>query len=119
RSYHHNSGDEPVYEAGNVATYRLRLRTVYIDIGTTTSHLNFSELGLERQGIRLSSAYAAVERTAVHRSEVMLTPYVSERRIDTDALGRFIERSYAEAGWRPDDVDTGAVITTGEAARKE
>jgi ethanolamine utilization protein EutA len=50
---------------------------------------------------------------------VILTPYSSERRIDTDALAKFIERSYAEAGWKPDDVDTGAVITTGEAARKE
>jgi ethanolamine utilization protein EutA len=50
---------------------------------------------------------------------VILTPYASERRIDTDALGEFIARSYAEAGWSPDDVDTGAVITTGEAARKE
>jgi ethanolamine utilization protein EutA len=50
---------------------------------------------------------------------VILTPYSSERRIDTDALAKFIERSYAEAGWSPDDVDTGAVITTGEAARKE
>jgi ethanolamine utilization protein EutA len=49
----------------------------------------------------------------------MLTPYSSERRIDTDAIGRFIGRSYSEAGWSPDDVDTGAVITTGEAARKE
>jgi len=92
---------------------------VGIDIGTTTSHLIFSELGLERQGIRLSSAYVVVERKIIHRSDVMLTPYSSESRIDTDALGRFIERSYAEAGWKPDDVDTGAVITTGEAARKE
>jgi ethanolamine utilization protein EutA len=50
---------------------------------------------------------------------VILTPYSSERRIDTDAIAKFIERSYAEAGWSPDDVDTGAVITTGEAARKE
>lgn len=50
---------------------------------------------------------------------MILTPYSSERRIDTDALAKFIERSYAEAGWKPDDVDTGAVITTGEAARKE
>jgi ethanolamine utilization protein EutA len=50
---------------------------------------------------------------------VILTPYSSERRIDTDALAKFIERSYAEAGWSRDDVDTGAVITTGEAARKE
>jgi ethanolamine utilization protein EutA len=55
----------------------------------------------------------------MHRSDVMLTPYSSERRIDTDAIGKFIERSYAEAGWSPNDVDTGAVITTGEAARKE
>lgn len=50
---------------------------------------------------------------------MILTPYSSERRIDTDALSEFIERSYAETGWSPDDVDTGAVITTGEAARKE
>ncbi len=50
---------------------------------------------------------------------MILTPYASERRIDTDALAKFIERSYKEAGWSPDDVDTGAVITTGEAARKE
>lgn len=55
----------------------------------------------------------------MHRSDVILTPYSSEQRIDTDALAAFIARSYAEAGWSPDDVDTGAVITTGEAARKE
>lgn len=102
-----------------MATERLRLRTVGIDIGTTTSHLIFSEIVLERQGIRLSSAYGVVERNVIHRSDVTLTPYASGRRIDTEALGAFIERSYAAAGWRPDDVDTGAVITTGEAARQE
>jgi ethanolamine utilization protein EutA len=102
-----------------VATERLRLRTVGIDIGTTTSHLIFSELVLERQGIRLSSAYSVVERHVTHRSEVTLTPYASGRRIDTAALARFIERSYAQAGWTPEQIDTGAVITTGEAARQE
>jgi len=55
----------------------------------------------------------------VHRSDVMLTPYASAERIDTDALRAFVDRSYAEAGWRREDVDTGAVIATGEAARKE
>jgi ethanolamine utilization protein EutA len=60
-----------------------------------------------------------VERRVVHRSDVILTAYSSERRIDTDALAKFIDRSYAEAGWKPDDIDTGAVIATGEAARKE
>lgn len=48
-----------------------------------------------------------------------LTPYSSARRIDTDALSAFIDRAYAAAGWTRDMVDTGAVITTGEAARKE
>ena len=102
-----------------MATERLRLRTVGIDIGTTTSHLIFSELVLERQGILFSSAYGVVERNVIHRSDVTLTPYASGHRIDTEALGRFIERSYREAGWRPDQVDTGAVITTGEAARQD
>jgi len=102
-----------------VAIERLRLRTVGIDIGTTTSHLIFSELELERQGIRLSSAYAVVARRVIHRSNVVLTPYLSARRIDAAELGAFIERSYAGAGWTPDAVDSGAVIATGEAARKE
>ncbi|HEU5288348.1 MAG TPA: ethanolamine ammonia-lyase reactivating factor EutA [Candidatus Limnocylindria bacterium] len=109
----HDAGD------GNVASERLRLRTVGIDIGTTTSHLIFSELVLERQGIRLSSAYTVVERNVIHPSDVSLTPYASARRIDTDALAAFIARSYEAAGWTPQTVDTGAVITTGEAARKE
>jgi len=50
---------------------------------------------------------------------VTLTPYSSPRRIDTDALAAFIDRAYAQAGWTRDMVDTGAVIATGEAARKE
>ncbi len=48
-----------------------------------------------------------------------LTPYSSPRRIDTDALAAFIDRAYGAAGWTRDMVDTGAVIATGEAARKE
>ena len=53
------------------------------------------------------------------RSEVTLTPYSSPRRIDTDALAAFIGHAYVAAGWTRDMVDTGAVIATGEAARKE
>ncbi|CAN5182871.1 ethanolamine ammonia-lyase reactivating factor EutA [soil metagenome] len=60
-----------------------------------------------------------MERRTVHRSEVTLTPYSSPRRIDTGALGAFLERSYTKAALTRDMVDSGAVITTGEAARKE
>ena len=48
-----------------------------------------------------------------------LTPYSSPRRIDTEALSAFIDGAYGAAGWTREMVDTGAVITTGEAARKE
>ena len=90
-----------------------------IDIGTTTSHLIFSELLLERQG------YRPVQRVQRGRAPVgaplpiLLTPYSSDDRIDTAALSAFIAQAYADAGWTPDMVDSGAVITTGEAARKE
>ena len=60
-----------------------------------------------------------VERTVIHRSDVILTPYSSRSRIDTEALAAFIDRSYRDAGWTRDTIDSGAVIATGEAARKE
>jgi ethanolamine utilization protein EutA len=69
--------------------------------------------------VRLSSAYVVTTRKVVHRSPVALTPYAGARRIDTDALSTVIEDAYAGAGWSRDTVDTGAVIATGEAARKE
>ncbi|TMC36186.1 MAG: hypothetical protein E6J24_02795 [Chloroflexi bacterium] len=87
---HGGLGHDEHDDAGNVATERLQLRTVGIDVGTTTSHLIFSELTLERQGIRLSSAYTVTERRVVSRSEVTLTPYRAPRRLalrgDADAV---------------------------------
>ena len=59
------------------------------------------------------------ERRVVSRSAITLTPYASPRQIDTDALAAFIDGAYADARWTRDMVDTGAVIATGEAARKE
>lgn len=96
----------------------LILRSVGIDVGSSTSHLAFSRLVLERQGTRLSSAYAVVEREVLHLSPVMLTPYSGPLEIDAAALGAFIESAYAEAGIAPSQVDSGALIVTGNAALK-
>ncbi|MCI0820728.1 MAG: ethanolamine ammonia-lyase reactivating factor EutA [Chloroflexi bacterium] len=116
---HTHPGEEPVIEltpeeAGNVLT----LTSVGIDIGSSTSHLTFSKLVLERQGVALSSRFKVVERTVTHRSPIMLTPYVDLFTIDTEELSRFIKGVYEDAGMRPEDVDTGATIFTGEAAKK-
>ncbi len=97
----------------------LTLRSVGIDIGSSTSHLAFSRLVLERQGVRLSSAFVVVERQLLHRSPILLTPYADATTIDTASLAAFVERAYAAAGLSPSEIDTGALIVTGNAALKE
>ncbi|HEY8759169.1 MAG TPA: ethanolamine ammonia-lyase reactivating factor EutA, partial [Candidatus Limnocylindria bacterium] len=94
------------------------LRTVGIDIGSTTSHAMFARLRLQRLADSLSSRYVVVEREVVHRSPIALTPYVSADAIDAVALGAHIARWYADAGLTREDVDTGAVILTGAALER-
>ena len=95
------------------------LVSVGIDIGSSTSHLVFSQLTLRREGASLSGRFKVAEREILYRSRIMLTPYLSETLIDTDKVKQFIEEVYKEAGFSPEDIDTGAVIITGEALKKE
>jgi ethanolamine utilization protein EutA len=95
------------------------LKSVGIDIGSSTSHLVFSQLTLRREGASLSGRFKVTERKVLYRSRIMLTPYLSGTLIDTDQVKQFIEAAYREAGFGPEDVDTGAVIITGEALKKE
>jgi len=94
---------------------RIRLTSVGVDIGSSTSHLLFSRLELERQDNR----YVTVSRTVLHESDILFTPYVDGTTIDGAALGRFIHEQYAAAGLRREDVDTGALILTGVALLRE
>jgi ethanolamine utilization protein EutA len=98
---------------------RVDLTSVGIDVGSSTSHLVFSKLVLERQGKRLSSRYAVTQREIIHRSPIIFTPYTSSGQIDAAALGFFIAESYGGAGLSPEDIDGGAVIMTGEAALRD
>ncbi|MPZ75929.1 MAG: recombinase [Deltaproteobacteria bacterium] len=95
------------------------LKSVGIDIGSSTSHLIFSQITLRREGASLSGRFKVTNREVLYRSPIMLTPYISATKIDTDEVNAFIQRAYKEAGLTPEDVDTGAVIITGEALKKE
>lgn len=96
----------------------IQLLSVGIDIGSSTSHLMFSRLLLQRRSLELSSRFEVAEREILYRSSVLLTPYRDGDTIDTEALSQFIARAYAEAGVESSRVDTGAVICTGEAIKK-
>jgi ethanolamine utilization protein EutA len=95
------------------------LKSVGIDIGSSTSHLVFSRLTLRRQGASLSGRFKVTERQVLFRSKIMLTPYLSGTLIDLEQVQHFIANAYREARLQPDDIDTGAVIITGEALKKE
>src|ERR1700727_1900818 len=88
--------------------------SVGVDIGSSTSHLVFSRIVLER----LDSRYVVTQRETFYQSDILLTPYAGENTIDADALGAFIERQYKEAKIDPDEIDTGALILTGVAVRR-
>ena len=82
--------------------------------GSSTSHLVFSRIVLER----LDSRYVVTTRETFYESDILLTPYSAEETIDADALGAFIERQYRDAKVDPDEIDTGALILTGVAVRR-
>ncbi|MGH7843628.1 MAG: ethanolamine ammonia-lyase reactivating factor EutA [Candidatus Binatia bacterium] len=92
----------------------IKLTSVGVDIGSSTSHLVFSRLELRQEGMR----YVVVKREILNESEILLTPYIDEATIDVETLERFINKQYERAGLSRNDVDTGALILTGVAVRR-
>ena len=88
--------------------------SVGVDIGSSTSHLVFSRIVLER----LDSRYVVTVRETFYESDILLTPYSADETIDADALGAFIAKQYADAKVQPEEIDTGALILTGVAVRR-
>jgi ethanolamine utilization protein EutA len=90
--------------------------SVGVDIGSSTSHLVFSRIVLER----LDSRYVVTTRETFYQSDILLTPYSKEgeETIDAEALRAFIEQQYKDAKVDPDEIDTGALILTGVAVRR-
>jgi len=122
--YDHDHPDNFIIKEGEIVTEiegleMFSLKSVGIDIGSSTSHLIFSHITLRRQGASLSGKFKVTNREVLYRSPIMLTPYLSATKIDTDKVNQFIHDAYKEAGLTPEDVDTGAVIITGEALKKE
>jgi ethanolamine utilization protein EutA len=106
--------ENPLWIADNVT-----LTTVGIDIGSAGTQVIFSKIHLRRLAEDLTSRYYVVSRDTLFLSPVSLTPYASETRIDDAALRKIIAEAYESAGVKPGDIDTGAVILTGEALRRE
>jgi ethanolamine utilization protein EutA len=96
------------------------LLSVGIDIGTTTTQLVFSHLTVENQGNAFSVPRMVItRREIIYRSAIHFTPLRSTDLIDGSGVREIVAQEYAAAGVERESVDTGAVIITGETARKE
>jgi ethanolamine utilization protein EutA len=117
---HFEFGDEgPLEENPIWIQDHVTLVTVGIDIGSSGTQVIFSRINLRRYGEDLTSRYYIVSRETLFQSPVALTPYSSDERIDEAALGAIIDGAYEAAGVKPEEIDTGVVILTGEALRRE
>jgi ethanolamine utilization protein EutA len=106
--------DNPLWIADNVT-----LTSVGIDIGSAGTQVIFSKVHLRRLSEELTSRYYVVGRETLFRSPVALTPYQSEERIDDTKLRAIIDDAYRQASVSAKDIDTGVVILTGEALRRD
>ncbi|WP_336336686.1 ethanolamine ammonia-lyase reactivating factor EutA [Haloarcula brevis] len=93
------------------------LCSVGIDVGTTTTQVVVSDLTLQTPAVDGAASVEVLDRTVRYRSPIRETPYADGSTIDTDAVLAFVDRELRSAGRSPADIDTGAVIATGEAAK--
>ena len=90
------------------------------NVGTSTTQVVFSKLQMDNAGGYFSvPRVAIVDKEVVYKSEIYMTPLKTDVLIDTEALRDIVAAEFRKAGYRPEDTDSGAVIITGESARKE
>ena len=96
------------------------IQSVGIDIGTTTLQVVFSVLTLENRGGGFIAPHVVVtKREVTYAGPVHMTPLLAPDELDMDAITEIVRGEYTQAGVRKEDVSTGAVIITGETARKK
>ena len=97
-----------------------KLISVGLDVGTTTTQMVVSRLAVENQ----ASSFAVpdmqiTDRQILYQGQVHFTPLLQGERVDGAGIRAIVEKEYAAAGITRQQVDTGAVIITGETSRKE
>jgi len=95
------------------------LLSVGIDVGTSTTQLIVSRLTVENR----ANAYAVPDlditgREILYESPIHFTPLKDAVTLDAPAIREIVAEEYQNAGIQPERVKTGAIIITGETARK-
>lgn len=97
-----------------------QLCSVGLDVGTTTTQLVVSQLTVENQADGFAVPDMTIrDRKILYKSPVYETPLIRDELVDGVAIRDIVTREYQAAGIKRENVDTGAIIITGETSRKE
>jgi ethanolamine utilization protein EutA len=98
---------------------QIEILSVGVDVGSSTSHLAFSNLLLKKDERSPTRRFKIRERKIIYEGRIINTPLLDDNTIDISSLNDFFKAEYQQAGIKPRDIQTGAVIVTGESARKQ
>lgn len=97
-----------------------KLLSVGIDIGTSTTQLVLSELYIENMASAFTIPRILItDKKVIFKSDILFTPILENNLIDSNQIKQFVETQYKKAGIQKKDINTGAIIITGETVRKE
>ena len=96
------------------------LRSVGLDVGTTSTQMVVSRLRIENKAGSFAVPEMEIrEREILYKSSVHFTPLRQGDLVDAAAIQSIVDAEYTAAGISKKQVDTGAIIITGETSRKE
>jgi len=96
------------------------LRSVGLDVGTTSTQMILSELLIENRASAFSVPdMEIVQRKILYKSPIHFTPLLQGDLVDSEGIRAIVTEEYQKAGITRSQVDTGAIIITGETSRKE
>ncbi|MGD2098804.1 MAG: ethanolamine ammonia-lyase reactivating factor EutA [Desulfobacterales bacterium] len=108
-----------ILELMNMETNKLDILSVGVDVGSSTSHLVFSKLLLQKDERSVTRRFKIRQRQIIYEGRIVQTPLSDGNTIDIKRLTKFFKAEFKRAGIHPNDIQTGAVIVTGESARKQ
>ena len=96
------------------------LRSIGLDVGTTSTQMIFSELTIQNRASAFSVPDMEIaQRKILYRSPIYFTPLLHNELVDGKGIRAIVAAEYEKIGISRSDVDTGAIIITGETSRKE
>ena len=98
---------------------KIELLSLGIDVGSSTSHLVFSKLILIKDEKSPTHRFKIKERNVIYEGKIIYTPLLDDNTIDIITLTSFFRKECENAGIAPSEIQTGAVIITGETAKKQ